>query len=197
MLNLVIDRAEAMMDEADKYVETNWQQLVDALKAAQGVAGDGDAMQEDVDNATEALLNAILAQRYKANKDILEGLIGKAESMDLTGYTAQSVATFRTALANAQAVMADATLSEDDQKTVDAAVAELDAAIRGLTTESGETPNATDKPESTDKPDATQKPEGEKPAQTGDSAQLMLYVVVLGAAVMVLSTVTVVRRRRS
>ena len=197
MLNLVIQRAEAMMDEADKYVETNWQQLVGALKAAQDVAGDGDAMQEDVDSATEALLNAILAQRYKANKDILEGLIGKAESMDLTGYTAQSVATFRTALANAQAVMADATLSEDDQKTVDAAVAELDAAIRGLTTESGETPNATDKPEGTDKPDATEKPEGEDPAQTGDSAQLMLYVVVLGAAVMVLSTVTVVRRRRS
>ena len=171
-------------------METNWQQLVDALKAAQDVAGDGDAMQEDVDSATEALLNAILAQRFKANKDILEGLIGKAESMDLTGYTAQSVATFRTALANAQAVMADATLSEDDQKTVDAAAEQLDAAIRGLTTESGETPNATDKP------DATEKPEGEDPAQTGDSAQLMLYVVVLGAAVVVLSTATVVRRRR-
>ena len=197
MLNLVIQRAEAMMGEVGKYVETNWKQLVDALKAAQDVAGDGDAMQEDVDSATEALLNAILAQRFKANKDILEGLIGKAESMDLTGYTAQSVATFRTALANAQAVMADATLSEDDQKTVDAAAEQLDAAIRGLTTESGETPNATDKPEGTDKPDATEKPEGEDPAQTGDSAQLMLYVVVLGAAVVVLSTVTVVRRRRS
>src|SRR5699024_2720101 len=92
MLNLVIDRAEAMMDEADKYEETNWQQLVDALKAAQDVAADGDAMQEDVDKAAGDLLNAILAQRYKADKDILEGLIGKAESMDLTGYTAESVA---------------------------------------------------------------------------------------------------------
>ena len=56
MLNLVIDRAEAMMDEADKYVETNWQQLVDALKAAQDVAADGDAMQEDVDKAAGDLL---------------------------------------------------------------------------------------------------------------------------------------------
>ena len=106
-LNRLIDRAEAMMDEADKYVETNWQQLVDALKAAQDVAADGDAMDEDIKPVAQALLDAILAQRYKADKSILEGLIGKAEGMDLTGYTAESVATFRTALANAKAVMAD------------------------------------------------------------------------------------------
>ena len=184
MLNLVIDRAEAMMDEADKYVETNWQQLVDALKAAQDVAADGDAMQEDVDKAAGDLLNAILAQRYKADKDILEGLIGKAEGMDLTGYTAESVATFRTALANAKAVMADATLSEDDQKTVDAAAEQLDAAIRGLTTESGETPNA------------TQKPEGEKPAPTGDTNNVMVPVIVVVVCVVALVAVVVVARKR-
>ena len=197
LLNLTIERAEDMMANADKYMPDHWQDLVDALDAAKKVAEDGDAMQEDVDKAAGDLLNAILAQRYKADKSILEGLIGKAESMDLTGYTEESVATFRTALANAKAVMADATLSEDDQKTVDAAAEQLDAAIRGLTTESGETPNATDKPETSQKPDATQKPEGEKPAQTGDTNNVMVPVIVVVVCVVCLLAVVVVARKRS
>ena len=187
MLNLVIQRAEAMMDEADKYVETNWKTLVDALDAARKVQEDGDAMQEDVDEATEALLNAILAQRYKADKSILEDLLAEAENVDTTGASEAAVAAFRTALDNARAVMADATLSEDDQAKVDDAVAALSAAMDGLT--------AGGAPETTDKPQATEKP-AEKPAQTGDSAQLMLYVAALGAAVVALSTATVVRKRR-
>ena len=67
------------------------------------------------------------------------------------------------------------------------------SAMDGLT--AGGAPETTDKPESTDKPQATEKP-AEKPAQTGDSAQLMLYVAALGAAVVALSTATVVRKRR-
>ena len=72
-------------------------------------------------------------------------------------------------------------------------VAALTAAMNGLTAE-GET-QPSDKPETTDQPQATEKP-AEKPAQTGDSAQLMLYVAALGAAVVALSTATVVRKRR-
>ena len=71
--------------------------------------------------------------------------------------------------------------------------------MNGLTAggapETTDKPEATDKPESTDQPQATEKP-AEKPAQTGDSAQLMLYVAALGAAVMALGAVTVVRKRR-
>ena len=198
-LNRLIAKAEDMMANADKYVETNWQQLVDALAAAQDVAADGDAMDEDIKPVAQALLDAILAQRFKADKSILEDLIGKAEGIDLTGYTAESVATFRTALATARAVMADATLSVDDQAKVDEAAAALKAAMDGLTAggapETTDKPEVTDKPETTDKPQATEKP-AEKPAQTGDSAQLMLYVAALGAAVMALGAVTVVRKRR-
>ena len=140
----------------------HWQDLVDALAAAKDVAADGDAMEEDIQPVAQALLDAILAQRFKADKSILEDLIGKAESINLDGYTAESVATFRTALANAQAVMANESLSEDDQATVDAAVAALSDAMNGLT--------AGGAPETTDKPQATQKPEGVP--QTGDNAQI-------------------------
>ena len=183
-----------MMDNADKYVADHWQELVDALAKAKEVAADGDAMDEDIQPVAQALLNAILAQRFKADKSILEDLIGQAKSINLEGYTAESVATFRSALAEAQAVMADETLSEDDQKTVEDAVAALNAAINGLTAE-GET-QPSDKPETTDQPQATEKP-AEKPAQTGDNAQLMLYVAVMFAAVCALGATAVVRKRRS
>ena len=135
----------------------------------------------------QALLNAILAQRFKADKSILEDLIGKAQGMDLSGYTAQSVATFRTALANAQAVMANESLSEDDQATVDAAVAALSDAMNGLT--------AGGAPETTDKPQATQKPESVP--QTGDNAQLGLVFSILVLSAAGLAAVVTMHRRRS
>ena len=78
----------------------------------------------------------------------------------------------------------------------DAAAEQLDAAIRGLTTESGETPNATDKPETSQKPDATQKPEGEKPAPTGDTNNVMVPVIVVVVCVVALVAVVVVARKR-
>ena len=199
LLEQLITKADDMVANADKYMAGHWQELVDALAKAKDVYADGDAMEEDVKPAAEALLNAILAQRFKADKSILKDLTGKAEGINLEGYTAESVAAFRTALANAQAVMDDATLSEDDQATVDAAVAALNEAMNGLNAEGNpepsDEPEASQNPEATDKPQATEKPENVP--QTGDSAQLMGYVAALAAAVMVLGAVTVVRRRRN
>ena len=201
MLELLIGRADGMMEDADKYVEANWKQLVDALATAKEVLADGDAMQEDVDKAADALLDAILAQRFKADKSILEELLNKAEGINLDGCTAESVATFRTALANAQAVMADNSLSEDDQAVVNQAVEQLTAAMDGLTAggapETTDKPEATDKPETTQKPEATQKPENNVP-QTGDTAHMMGYVLsALAATSLLLAAVVVEKRRRN
>ena len=192
-LEIVVQKALHVQANQDKYMAENWQQLVDALTTAKDVLADGDAMQEDVDQAAQALLDAILAQRFKADKSILEGLISKAEGMNLEGYTAQSVAAFRSALASAQTVLADNSLSEDDQTTVDNAVAALSAAMDGLTAEgetqpsdkpeatdkpeASQTPEATNQPQSTAKPQATQKPENKVP-QTGDNSGLMLWSLV-------------------
>ena len=181
MLEQLINKADGMIPDEDKYMPDHWQELVDALAAAKDVMADGDAMEEDIQPVAEALLNAILAQRFKADKSILDDLINKAEGINLDGYTAESVATFRTALANAQAVMADNSLSEDDQATVDDAVAALTAAMDGLTAggapETTDKPEATDKPETSQKPEATQKPENKVP-QTGDNSGLMLWSLV-------------------
>ena len=192
MLEVLIAKAETMVANQSKYVQDHWQELLDALNAGQKVMDDGDALQGDVETAVEDLMNAILAQRYKADKSILEDLIGKAEGIDLTGYTAESVAVFRSALATAQSVLADETLSEDDQATVDNAVAALSAAMDGLT--AGGAPETTDKPEASEKPQTTDKPENVP--QTGDSAQLMVYVAALAGSVSLLTGAAYVTRKR-
>ena len=204
MLELLIHRAEGMLPNESKYLPDHWQELLDALAAGQDVMEDGNALQGDVETAVDELLTAILAQRFKADKSILEDLIGTAQDMDLTGYTAESVATFRSALAAAQAVMADESLSEDDQQVVNDAVAALQSAMDGLTAEGdvqpsekpqeSQKPEQTQAPEATDQPQATQKPENVP--QTGDSAQLMGYVAALTAAVGLLAGAAYVSRKR-
>ena len=182
MLEQLIAKADSMIADQDKYVQDHWQQLVDALAKAKEVMDDGNAMEEDVQPAAEALLNAILAQRFKADKSILEDLLNKAENLNLEGYTADSVAVFRSALSEAQAVMADNSLTEDDQNTVDAAVVALSAAMDGLTAQGeaqpSDTPETTDKPEASQKPEATQQPESNVP-QTGDTASLLPWAAAL------------------
>ena len=197
MLELLLDRAQTMMDNADKYVADHWQQLVDALADAQTVYDDPNALDSDVQPVADALLDAILAQRFKADKSILEDLVGKAENLNLEGYTADSVAAFRSALAEAQAVMADESLSEDDQATVNAAVDALNAAMDGLTAEGEAQP--TDKPEATDQPQASQKPEAtdqpENVPQTGDHSQVLLYVAALGGAAALMAGMAAAKRK--
>ena len=204
MLELLIHRAEGMLPNESKYLPDHWQELLDALAAGQDVMEDGNALQGDVETAVDELLTAILAQRFKADKSILEDLIGAAQDMDLTGYTAESVATFRSALAAAQAVRADESLSEDDQQVVNDAVAALQSAMDGLTAEGdvqpsekpqeSQKPEQTQAPEATDQPQATQKPENVP--QTGDSAQLMGCVAALTAAVGLLAGAAYVSRKR-
>lgn len=195
MLEQLVAKAEVMVAEQDKYVQTDWQQLVDALAQAQELLEDsGNALAGDVGEASEALLNAILAQRYKANKENLEDILNQAQAVDLSGYTAQSVAVFQAALAEAQAVMADETLSVEDQDAVDAAVEALASAMNGLTAET--TPQPTQTPEATQKPVVSEKPETNVP-QTGDASQLAAMVGVLMSSATALGGVAIARKRRN
>ena len=201
MLEQLVAKAEAMVAEQDKYVQTDWQQLVDALAQAQELLEDsGNALAGDVGEASEALLNAILAQRYKANKENLEDILNQAQAVDLSGYTAQSVAVFQAALAEAQALMEDETLSVEDQDAVDAAVEALASAMNGLTAETTpqptQTPEASQTPEATQKPVVSEKPETNVP-QTGDASQLAAMVGVLMSSATALGGVAIARKRRN
>ncbi|HIQ61681.1 MAG TPA: hypothetical protein IAD31_08845 [Candidatus Enterenecus faecium] len=89
--------------------------------------------------------------------------------------------------------MADNSLTEDDQATVDAAVEKLSKAIDGLT--AGGAPEATDKPNATDKPQTTEKPENNIP-QTGDHAYVTFWVVLSAACASALVAVGAVSSKK-
>ena len=208
-LKQLISVADEMMKNVDKYVETNWPQLVEALAEAKVVDASGNALDEDIQPACEKLLHAIMIQRYKANKANLEELIQKAEAIDLSKYTEESVAAFRTALYNANLVLMDETLSEDDQPVVDKAYDELAAAIENLSTNESVTDPDDGKGDTTTKPDdgkgdtttkpddgkgdATTKPDGGKTPATGDQAPWMVFPLL--AAGLCLCMTVVLRRR--
>ena len=109
----------AGMIDLDKYVDAGQQAFQDAKAAAEEVMADGDAMQADIDSAWQALTDAMLNLRMKADKSALEDLLNSVAGLDLSQYTDESVQVFRTALAAANAVMENITLTTDDQKTVD------------------------------------------------------------------------------
>ena len=71
----------------------------------------------------------------------------------------------------------------------------MDGLTAGGAPETTDKPETSQEPETTDKPQATEKPENVP--QTGDSAQLMVYVAALAAAALLMGTTVVVRRRRS
>ena len=197
MLEQLIIKADSMIPNQDKYVQDNWQQLVDALADAKAMMDNGDALEEDIQPVADALLEAILAQRFKADKSNLEDLINKAESIDLSKYTEESVAVFQAAFKAANAVLADESLSEDDQDVVDNAVAELNAAIENLSVKDDAT-NPDDGKDDNSKPDDgkdegnnntstgdnTSKPDSDKndPAATGDATPVLLMAALATVA---------------
>lgn len=122
-LEMAVELAE--MIDLMNYVDAGQKEFTDALAAAKEVLSDGDALQGDADEAWDALVGAMENLRLNADKDALEDILNEVEDLDLSLYTEKSSAVFRTALANAQAVMADETLTEEDQKTVDEAVQAL------------------------------------------------------------------------
>ena len=116
-LEMALELAD--MIDLDKYVDAGQQAFLDAKAAAEEVMADGDAMQADIDSAWQALTDAIVNLRLKADKSALEDLLNSVAGLDLSQYTDESVQVFRTALAAANAVMENITLTTDDQKTVD------------------------------------------------------------------------------
>lgn len=136
-LQVLINKAESMKANKDKYVPENWPELEASLSAAQAVMEDGDALDSDIKPVADALNKAISLQRYKADKSILEELINKAGTINESLYTEASLSIFRTALKAANDMMADENLSVDDQPEVDKAAEDLKLAISQLELKEG------------------------------------------------------------
>ena len=157
-LEKVIAFAAEIEAKLDGYVEAGQAEFIDALAAARSVYDDADAMQDEVDDAWMTLLKTTSDLRLKADKAALEELINAAESVDVSVYTEDSVQVFKAAFANALNVLADDTLSEDDQDVVNEAAEQLAAAQSALvvkdTASEPDTPGqGTDDPAQTENPD--------------------------------------------
>src|SRR5699024_10230663 len=157
------------MLDLSKYVEAGQREFTDGLSAAKEVLADGDAMQGDVHAAWDALVTAMENLRLKANKDALEDLLDEVAGLDLSKYTEESAAAFRAALASAQAVFADETLSEEYQQKVDDAVTALKAARDGLAAKADG---------SGDRNETGNGSSANKAAKTGDSSNMIPVMVI-------------------
>lgn len=122
---------EASQLNLELYVEDGQDKFIEALSAAQIILENGGEV-NTVYDCLNALLEAMDALRMKADKSALKVLMDKMSKVDLSIYTVESVQIFKAVLTQAQMVMDDFTLSEDDQKVVDEAAADLEKAYQGL-----------------------------------------------------------------
>ncbi len=196
-----IKKAESL-NRAD-YTEETWNTLAAALEAAKTVNEDADATQDEVNAVAKNLQTAIDNLKKvevpptpdePVNKDALDLAIkvnvGKTEK----DYTAESWKAFQAAYAKAQAVLADKNAT---QAEVNAALMALESAAAGLKnpTEvinppSGNTGSSTGSTSTGSTGSTGSNVAGGSGtaatggnASTGDSAQPLIYLVLIAAAV--------------
>ena len=128
-LEYEIELVNEMIANLDDYVPSSVEGLADKLAAAQQVYDDANATQEEVDAATQALREARLNARTKADVSALEELIAYINSLDLRAYTAETAEPVRALAKQANEMIANAEITQDE---VDALAGELQSAIDEL-----------------------------------------------------------------
>ena len=174
---LVKDSETKYEPNLDKYTPASGESFKEALDAARSVLADENATQKQVDSAYTTLQKAIFGLRLIPNKEALEDLINKVESMDLSGYTAESVQALKNVLLEAKAVMED---PEADQKEVDAAEKALRASRDGLVAVE----------------DAKKADSSKKVAKTGDATSPIGWTLAGVLAVLAVVAAFFVRRKK-
>ena len=142
--------------EQGDYTDESWGTFRDALQAAKDILADEDAVQEDVDNALEALNSAYEALEEKTepepgdevDKDKLQTAVDGYKDTEQGSYTDESWEVFQNALQAAQTVLADPDASQEE---VDGALIALNSAYAAL--------------EETKEPEKPVQPEKEPPTE--------------------------------
>lgn len=130
-LVFVLSQAEEL--KLENYVTAGKEAFTKALAQAQGCMKDGDAMQNEVDESVTGLIEAMLELRLKADKSLLKAALAKAEKIDTSAYTEESVEVYSRAAAEAEELADNEELTaKEDQGRVNAAAENLEKAIKGL-----------------------------------------------------------------
>lgn len=122
--------------KAEDYTVETWTKFELALGDAEKTLADSQATQAEIDSQLNALQKAYdglvkteVPPVEKPSKDELKDLVAKAEALDTTGKTPESVQALADAIASAKDVLAKDDATEDEIK---AAYDKLAAAIDGL-----------------------------------------------------------------
>ena len=179
--------------KADLYISVTWSAFAEALEIGKVVLADENAMQEEVDNAYEALVRAYLDLRLVPNKNLLADLINQAKGLVAANYTAETWNAVSEALATAEMVMNNENATQEE---VDNAQSLLAKAVEGLVAGSaGETVNkpAVDNSSTTiDK--AVSKRDTITSIKTGDNNLIGMFGTV---ALLSLAGVTLLRKKEN
>lgn len=157
-----IDKVSNLQE--DKYSPVSWAPFIEALNNANSVYNDVNAMQPEVDEAYEALIDAYLNLRLIPDKSLLEELIKRAEGLSENDYTGDSWKAMQDALANARAVFNDPNVSQEE---VDKAADNLARALANL--------QKVSKPEVTNPTTPSIKDDEKTSVKTGDNNLLSVY----------------------
>ncbi len=172
-LSELISSAEALNKE--DYTDETWNNLEKAVADAKAAAGNADSLQEEIDNAYDALMKAIEELQKNVNKDALEEEIAKSDDVGKVGYTDESWDVYTKALEAAKQTLADENATQED---VDKALETLKNAYDALEAASD---NPSDKPSDnpSDKPTEDNPPTGEAKLLVALTGMILLSAVVV------------------
>ncbi len=182
-LNEAIDAASAL--QQGDYTKASWEPFASALAAAQAVAADSDADDDEVSLACQALVDAQAALAKAAtteDRSNLDAEISKADGLKESDYTAESWKAYQAALAAAKKAAA----AEDPSSAeLQEATANLAAARAALAKPSAEASQS-----------SADQNKADKLAQTSDSAATFAVAAGFAAFIAFVGGAFAAARRR-
>lgn len=115
-LDILIQMAEELLKNKDQYTSLSVEALENALAAAKDVAGKENATEQEINDAYNALAEAMTSLVRKSNKDELKNALDKANEIlnSKDSYTASSLEGLEEAKAAAQVVYDNENATKDE-----------------------------------------------------------------------------------
>lgn len=184
----LIEKIERL--DSSKYIEKTWEKLATVLEESKAVVADENASEEEVSKSYDSLLRVYLELRLKPNKDALNDLIKKAQSLDSSKYTKASWSSVEKAVEEANKVIENEDATEQE---VAKAEENLNIAISALEIASNDSTNSATNNGSNNKEDGKTTSNSKLPKTGGTNA---VYILIVGAALVVTGGVFMFTRKK-
>lgn len=116
----LVERIDTL--DGNNYIKSTWDKLQGVVAIANGVIADENALEAEVTETYTNLIRSFLELRLKPNKDALNDLINKMESLDSSKYTSETWAVLEAELANAKNILANEEATSEDADNAEKAL---------------------------------------------------------------------------